>query len=562
MSDIFQGYERVSDFSDGTDEILSPRLTPRQLSEIARFARAREFAPGEMLFEHGQPEAPFFVIEEGEVGFLDRRADGDRYFAKVSAGTFVGDISMFTGEPTIAACLAATPCRVLEMDRATLQRLVAQFPDVGDLLLRTMMARRAWLENHDYGSLQLIGSRWSRDTFRLRDFLTRNQVPFRWHDPATDEDSRVLLDSLSVTEDQTPVIIAAGKVFRRPQVADVASALGLLPALRGAQDPPYDLVVVGAGPGGLAAAVYGASEGLRTLVLDADSPGGQAGTSSKIENYLGFAAGISGNELARQAVLQARKFGATFSNPLAVETMAERDGVKTLSLSDGSEIRARAVVLAMGAEYRRLDALDIERYEGSGIYYAAGASEAVQCSGEEVIVVGGGNSAGQAAMFMSGYARKVHVVIRGDDLSHSMSQYLIERIEQSPNVQVLTRTKVAAVHGDGRLSQVTLIGPEGSFCVDASAVFVMIGAVPRTQWIARLGCVGLDGNGFVLTGGGRHGEAFDDLWRLERDPYFLETTCPGVFAVGDVRSGSVKRVASAVGEGSMAVKFVHEVFAG
>jgi len=556
----------VEDFPDPDDAFLFPRLSERQLEQVARFAERRRFEPGDVLFEQGQRDAPFYVLEEGSVDFFDRRPAGDRYFAKAKAGTFIGDTSIFTGEPTIAACLAAEPCRILAMDRPTLQRMVAQFPEVGDLLLRTMMARRAWLEDHDYGTLQLIGSRWSQETFRLRDFLNRNQVPFRWFAPEGDEESRGLLEQLRVPDEEMPVLIVAGRVLRRPTVAKVADALGLLPMLRGLVDEPYDLIVVGAGPAGLAAAVYGASEGLATLVLDADSPGGQAGTSSKIENYLGFATGISGGELARQAVLQARKFGAVLSNPRPVVALHCEGNFKELELEDGVRVRARTVVLATGAEYRKLDAENLGRFEGSGVYYAAGTPEALQCREEDVLIVGGGNSAGQAAMFMSEHARRVYLVIRGDALTKSMSQYLVNRIEQSPAIEVLTRSQVTAVHGDDKLEAVTLTRPDGKRQVPVSAIFTMIGAVPRTAWLAANDCVALDKNGFMLTGSSSHrvsgtGGAFKQRWPLEREPFFLETTQPGVFAVGDVRAGSVKRVASAVGEGSMAVALVHEVLA-
>lgn len=553
-------YLPADNVADPDDLTLFPQFSQAQLVQIERLAERCEFAAGQVLFEQGDPELPFLVVEKGSVVFFDQKSGDNRYHSKVAAGTFVGDISIFTGAPSLATCRAAEPVQALVMNRVALQTLIAASPDIGEVLLRTMLARRAWLESHDYGILQLVGSRWSPETFRLRDFLGRNQVPFRWFDPESDAESRTLLEQFGVEEDALPVLIAAGQVLHRPAVADVAAALGLLPTLRGEGDTPYDLIVVGAGPAGLAAAVYGASEGLDTLVLDGDSPGGQAGTSSKIENYLGFATGVSGDELTRQATVQARKFGAVLSNPCTVVTLAAEDGLHALELQDGKRVRAHTVVLATGAEYRKLDAENRERFEGSGVYYAAGAPEARQCRGEDVLIVGGGNSAGQAAMFMSEYASKVYLAIRGDALGKSMSQYLVRRIDESPVVEVLTRTQVTALHGDESLTAVTLVTPNEAQRLEVTAVFTMIGAVPRTAWLRDDDGIVLDEDGFVLTGGlgeDEHSAAFSARWPLERGPSYLETTRPGVFAVGDVRSGSVKRVASAVGEGSMAVTFVH-----
>ena len=566
----------VDDFPDPDDERLFPRLTDEQLGQVKRFAEEQRFERDEVLFEHGERGIPFFVLEDGVVDFLDRRTDGDpdgnRYFARAKTGTFIGDTAVFTGEPSIAVCVAATKCRVLAMQRSTLRDLIASVPSVGDVILQTLMARRAWMEDHAYGTAMLIGPRWSEATFRLRDFLSRNQAPFRWIDPEDDPESRALLDGLQIQDDDLPVIVAAGAVIQQPSTEAVADALGLRPDLRAPDETPYDLIVVGAGPSGLAAAVYGASEGLDTLALDADCPGGQAGLSSKIENYLGFATGISGSELTREAVLQARKFGAVLTNPRrATALRCEDDGTKTLTLEDDSQVRGHAVVLATGAEYRRLRAESIERFENAGVYYVAGAMEARQCQDEDVAIVGGGNSAGQAAMHLAEHARRVYLVCRSAPLGKSMSQYLVERVEASDAVEVLLEAEVTAVHGSERLEAMTLNGSGiAARRVPMSALFVMIGAVPRTEWLAGSG-VALDANGFVPTGDawtatGRAGRAevepLVSSWTVDRDPYFLETSCPGVFAVGDVRSGSIKRVASAVGEGSMAVKLVHQFLDG
>ena len=544
------------------DERFHPKLTPQQIEHVERFAVCREFAAGDLLFDQGQRDAPFFLLKSGGVDVFEKKPCEDRQFLTLRAPTFIGDVSIFTGQPTVVGCRAAEPCQALEVSPDGLREIVAQYSDIGDKILGAFMVRRQWLSDNHLGEMQLIGPRNDRKTFELRDFLSRNGLPFDWTDPETDQGTRVLLDKMGIRADQTPVLIAAGNVCRRPTVAQVAEYAGLLPDLG---TEPYDVVVVGAGPAGLAATVYGASEGLKTLALDGDSPGGQAGTSSKIENYLGFATGISGAELSRQAVLQARKFAAVLSNPTRVVGLDCGGGagqMKTLRLDDGRVIEAKSIVIATGAEYRKLEGEGFDRFEMGGVYYAAGFPEATQCKGEDVIVVGGGNSAGQAAVFMSQHVNKVYVVIRGGDLRKGMSEYLVSRIETADNIEVVVDTNCTALDGDGRLQAATLSGPTGDRRVDCSAVFVMIGALPRTDWLAEGDCVGLCPKGFVATGDyARSHEQRKRHWDLDRDPFFLETTRPGIFAVGDVRAGSVKRVASGVGEGSMAIKYVHEYLA-
>ena len=551
----------VADFPDPDDLALFPRLTEDQRSKVSTMAERREFDPGEVLFEQGQRDAPFYVVEEGSVDFFDTRPGEERYFAKCKAGTFVGDTAIFTGEPTIASCVAAEPCQVLMMSREDLRRLVAEYPDVGDLILQTMTARREWMEGYSYGQMRLIGSRFSREAFEVRDFLSRNRIPYRWHDMEADEESQVLMEGLDIGSEETPVLVRTQGVLRHPTLPTVASELGLRTQV---EQQPYDLVVLGAGPAGLAAAVYGASEGLNTLAVDAYAPGGQAGTSSRIENYLGFPTGLSGDELAERATLQARKFGAVLSSLHGFRSL-EADGLlKRVELEDGQHLEAHAVIIATGAEYRRLPADGAQDFEGSGIYYSATHAEALQCAGEEVLVVGGGNSAGQAALNLARYASRVYLVIRRGSLEETMSRYLIDRIVRNDAIELVTDTELRAFHGEnGELQAATAVDrrDDSERTLHTRAVFAMIGAIPRSE--ALQGAVGLDERGFVVTGedASRHPD-FGYHWTGEdRQPYLLETTRPGVFAVGDVRSGSTKRVASAVGEGSMAVTYVHQVLA-
>ena len=547
---------RAEPFSDGTLPGLFPVLDDRQRKALAEHAACEEFAPGDVLFAQNVRDAPFFFVEAGSVDFVDNAAGGRKYVAMLNAGGFIGDVAMFTGEPTIAECVAAEPTRVLKLGIDALRRLIAEEGDLGELILRTFLARRAWLEGHGYGAKTLIGPRSDPQTGRLRNFLGRNQIPYEWLDPIEDAAGKAIAEQFKFGEDEMPAIVVGDKVCRRPTVEALADQLGLRPKLK--TDGPYDLIVLGAGPAGLAAGVYGASEGLDTLLIDADSPGGQAGTSSKIENYLGFATGISGSDLARQAVLQARKFGATLCNPRSAARIDCDGEARSVCLDDGTCVRGRAVVIATGATYRKLgQAVGCDDYEGRGVYYAAGQPEAVACRSDPVVVVGAGNSAGQAAVFLSRHAERVTLVVRGPDLRRSMSTYLVDRIEHSDRIDLRLDTEVTRVEGDGRLERLTLSDGE---TIPASGLFVMIGAVPNTAWLRDSDCVGLDANGFVCTGNDAADHAaFARHWHLGRAPFLLETTRPGILAAGDVRSGSVKRVASGVGEGSMSVKVVHEV---
>ena len=547
---------RVDDFLDPDDPTLFPRLTEAQIGQLAVIAEHRLLAPGEALFEQGQRETSFFVVQAGAVDIFDQRPEGRRYFTQCKAGTFIGDIAVFTGEPTIAGGAAAERTAVLAITPGALRSLVVRSPEIGDLLLRTMVARRAWLEGRGYGRARLVGSRWSEDAFAVRELLQRNLVPFSWHALESDLDSRALLGGLGVRDDECPVLIRHDRVVRHATVEHVAAEFGLRSHVDGRS---FDVVVAGGGPAGLAAAVYTASEGFTTFLADRFAPGGQAAASARIENYLGFPTALSGAELARRATLQARKFGVVISSLHGVLRVSEAGPgrLRTLTLTDGQIVYARHVVLASGAHYRRLQAADAGHFEGSGLYYAATHIEALQVSGEEVVVAGGGNSAGQAVMTLASCARTVHVVTRRP-LEQTMSRYLIDRINDAPGIVVWPGYQIEALHGEGRLEGVTIRGGDGDHRLGASAVFAMIGARPRTDWIA--GFVGLDDHGFVVTGedARRHPDFAGHWCGTDRTPLLLESTQRDVFAVGDVRADSTKRVASAVGDGALVARSIHD----
>jgi len=549
---------RADEFPDLGDELLYPRLSEKKIARLAKEGECRSFAAGEVLYAQGRRDAPFIVIARGRVRVLDRKPGKDMWVAEADAGTFLGDIATFTGEPAIAECVAEEPTDVVTFDRSTLRAMLASWPEFAELVLRTMIARRAWHEEHGHGVLRLIAPRGSRRAFEVRDLLERNLIPVRWYDIDTDAESATMLDWLGIPREETPVLVRTTEVLRNPSAAQVARDLGLRAEIDGER---FDLVILGGGPAGLAAAVYGGSEGLRTLVAEAWAPGGQAGTSTRIENYIGFPTGISGTDLARKATLQARRFDAVLSSfHRAVELARGPEGLVRIDLDDGQHALARTVVVATGARWRELTADNVDRFRGAGVYHAAMATDAERCRGEDVIVVGGGNSAGQAAVHLSRLARSVRVVVRGDGLASTMSSYLVERIESRPNIELMTGTEVAAVHGDGRLEHADLRdrGTGDLVRVPVSAVFVMIGAEPCTEAVQAM--LGLDAAGYIRCGDGA--AACDGLNRwpdADRTPHLLETVWPGIFAAGDVRAGAAKRVAGAVGDGALAVRFAHQV---
>jgi len=546
----------VEGFLDPDDPVLFPRLTAAQIEQLAENAETLSLSPGEVLFEQAQRDTPFYVVLSGAIDIIDRQPDGDHYFTQCQAGTFAADISMFTGEPTLARGVIAEESSILALPPDALRALVASSTELGDLLLRTMITRREWLRGQGYGYELLIGRRSSGDAFAIRELLERNLVPFSWHDIDTDAESQALLARLGIGPDESPVLVRTHSVLRCPTVTQVADELGLRAQV---DQRTFDVVVLGAGPAGLATAVYASSEGVTTLVIERFAPGGQAGTSARIENYLGFPTGLSGSDLTQRATLQARKFGAVISSAHEGCRLPESttDGLRDLALGDGQEVRARCVVLATGADYRRLPADGAERFEGLGLYYAATHLEALQASGEDVVVVGGGNSAGQAVVNLSSYARHIHLVVRRS-LTATMSRYLIDRIEAAENVEVWEGCEVTALHGDDELEAVTVLGPEnGERRLRTAAVFAMIGASPRTEDV--VGLVGLDDKGFIVTGedARRHPSFAEHREGDGGHPLLLETTRADIFAIGDVRCGSTKRVASAVGDGALVVRSLH-----
>ena len=552
---------RSEPFPDLGDEVLFPRLSDAKLAWLAKRGKRRTFQPGEVLYEHAVRDAPFYVIERGLVEFVDRKPGKDVYIARADGRTFIGDIAAFTGEPTLSACVAVEPTDVIMFDRYGLRDMLARWPEFGEHVFATLLARRAWHEAEGHGVMRLIAPRGSRRAFEVRDLLERNLLPVRWYDVDTDAESAAMLDWLNIPRSETPVLVHATDVMLNPSAAQVARSLGLRAEVDGQR---FDLVVMGAGPAGLAAAVYSGSEGLTTFVAEAWAPGGQAGTSTRIENYLGFPSGVSGTELTRKATLQARRFDAVLSSfHRAVELADGPEGLLRVDLDDGQHVLARCVVMATGARWRELQASGVDRFRGAGVYHAAMATDAERCRDEDVIVVGGGNSAGQAATHLASRARSVRVVVRGAALKSTMSQYLVDRIERSPRIEVMTDTEVSAVQGSATVESVTLVDRRDGRVQDvsATAVFVMIGADPCTE--AVTGILAVDAAGYLLCGTGAAKADGHLCWPLpDREPHLLETVRPGVFAAGDVRSGASNRVAGAVGDGGMVVRYAHEVLAG
>jgi thioredoxin reductase (NADPH) len=537
------------------DEDAFPALTPGQIARIAPFAHERAFADGDSLWEAGDRQRPMFVVLEGEVEIL---SGTDHMVTVHTAGAFTGDVDLLSGRPVVVRARARGAVRALELPSARLRAFVQNDAELSEIFLRAFMMRRVFLMAQGGANIVLIGSRHSAGTLTLQEFLTRNSQPYGYIDVERDAAVSETLEKFNLGVEDVPVLICRGtRVLRKPTIEEVGACLGLSEVN---ETVVRDLVVIGAGPAGLSAAVYAASEGLDVLVIEAESPGGQAGSSSRIENYLGFPTGISGQDLARSALVQAEKFGAE----LAVARTVSRLGCALplkVELGGGAVIQARAVVIASGVRYRKPDLPNLARFEGLGIYYGATKVEARFCEGDDVIVVGGGNSAGQAAVFLSEVGRKVTMMVRRAGLAESMSRYLISRIQETPNITLLTETQIVGLEGDGRLERVTWRDGRGvKTSGDIRHVFMMTGANPNTAWLQN--CVTLDAKGFVKTGPDLDAAALAAAkWPFTRPPMLFETSRPGVFAIGDVRANSVKRVAAAVGEGSVCIQLVHKVLA-
>ncbi len=536
--------------------VAFPTLEESQISKLVRCTHAepKVYRDGQTLFAMGSQNVNFFIVKSGEVEIVDETGDQRRMITIHRKGEFTGDISHLTGRPAIVSAVARGDCEVYEISGDDLRKVLNQCPDTSDLILQAFIARRQLLrESPNFTGLRVIGSRYSPDTFRVRDFLSKNRILFTWIDLETDPNVDLLLKRFGVQESDTPVVAFGSMLLlRNPSNRQIADAIGLRKPL---EHLVYDLVVVGAGPAGLAAAVYGASEGLRTAVLEDTAPGGQAGSSMRIENYLGFPTGLTGSDLANRAILQANKFGAQLSVSAPATRLSFENGYTIVRLDGTETVTAKCLLIATGADYRRLGVEGCERFEGTGVYYAATAAEAQLCSGTQVVVVGGGNSAGQAAVFLSAHASQVLMLLRGDDLYKNMSSYLARRIEQTPNIELLFNTTIRQMNGNSHLASIDIVNGRTAQerTVQTQGVFSFIGADPRTDWLPAE--IERDAKGFVRTGAEL---AQSRYWTSRRQPFLLETSRPNVFAAGDVRSGSVKRVASAVGEGSMAVQFVHE----
>jgi len=542
---------------------MFPKLTPAQLARLERRGSALQTSAGEILVELGAPPRGVFVVAAGSVEALappsaTQPASGYELLYLLGPGDFTGEMGTLRGTPALVRVRVREAGTVLLIDTEQLRRIVQNDAELSELFMRAFILRRMSVIESGHSEVLLLGSDHSADTLRLREFLTRNARPYVNIDIERDADAQALLERFHVRGQDVPVVVCRGaELLKNPSNAQVAECLGI--NAPPADDRVHDLLIIGAGPAGLAAAVYAASEGLDVRMVETFAPGGQAGTSSRIENYLGFPTGISGAALAGRAFSQAQKFGAQLSVAWHAVRLRCEGWPYSVDMADGRSMRSKAILIASGAQYRMPDIPNLSLFLGRGIYYAATHLEAKLCADEDVIVVGGGNSAGQAAVFLAGSCRHVHMLVRSDGLTESMSRYLIRRIEDTPNISLHTHTQLTALEGSDRLERVSWTRHNGEpEARDLRHVFLMTGAQPNTDWLQ--GCVVLDAHGFVKTGPDLGVEQLADAgWSLPRPPYLLESSVPGVFAAGDVRAGSVKRIASAVGEGSICVQFMHRV---
>ena len=540
-----------------------PALKAEQIDRIRPFAKERHVAAGEILFSPGDTVVPFFVLLSGSLDIVQPSLSGERLITTHYAGAFTGETNMISGQPSLVLGRVKEAGNFLEVTPDGLRTLIARDAELSEIVMRAFILRRLALITSNLGNVIVMGSRHSAATLQLREFLGRNSYPHVFVDLDTDKMSQELLDRFHVKVDDIPVVICRGEVvLRNPSRADLADCLGFNPIIDA--DDPKDVIIVGAGPAGLAAAVYAASEGLDCLLVETEAPGGQAGSSSKIENYLGFPTGISGQELAARALHQAQKFGARMIVARSVAKLDCSSRPFRLVTHDGTALSAKTVIIATGAQYNKPPIENLKKFEGQGVYYGATYMEAQLCEGEEIVVIGGGNSAGQAAVFLAQTSKKVHMLVRSTGLSETMSRYLIQRIAENPKIELHIQSEIKALDGDKNLERVQWINKATgeTTSLPICHVFVMAGASPRTEWLR--GCVAMDDKGFILTGRDLVTQTAAQsaaAWPLARMPQMLETSLPGVFAVGDVRSGNVKRVASAVGEGAIAVHLVHRTLA-
>jgi thioredoxin reductase (NADPH) len=539
---------------------MFPTLSEAQIERVARHGRRRSVSAGEVLIEQGESSIPFFVILSGELEAVRPTELGKRIVNLSGRGQFNGEINTLSGRRAMFRIQASKDGELIELDRHAMMALVQTDAEIGEIVMRAFILRRVAFVTAGIGDVVLVGSAHSADTLRLKEFLMRNGHPYAYMDLEHDAEVEQLMQTFGIAASEIPVVICGGTtVLRNPSNREVAERLGFNESID--RTHIRDVVVIGAGPSGLAAAVYGASEGLDVLTIECEAPGGQAGSTSRIENYLGFPTGVSGQELAARAYTQAERFGADLLVDRAVRLHCDRRPYR-VELESGGDVRARSIVIASGVQYRKPPLENLQRFEGNGVYYGATFVESQLCSGAEVVVVGGGNSAGQAAVFLATTAARVYLLVRSGGLAESMSRYLSRRIELTPNIKLLTHTEISALVGDDRLQTVRWQNNQTGATEEHAIghVFLMTGAAPNTAWLD--GCLALDDKGFVKTG---LEISADDLaaahWPPARPPFLLETSLPGVFAVGDIRAGSVKRVASAVGEGSIAISFVHQVLA-
>src|SRR3954453_16351831 len=539
-------------------EQIFPRLTPAQIRRIAPHGKMLTTALGEVLYEQGHSAAPFFVIISGELEVVRPSVPVETLVIAYEPGQFTGEVSTLAGRRSLFRVRATKPGKVIELDRQQMLSLIQTDAELGEILMRAFILRRVELIAAGVGDVVLVGSTYSASTHRIKEFLMRNGQPYSYMDLERDPDVQNLVDSFQISASEIPVLICRGQlILRNPSNQEIAACLGFNESIE--QTHVRDIIIIGAGPSGLAAAVYGASEGLDVMVLETGSPGGQAGSSSKIENYLGFPTGISGQDLASRAYLQAQKFGAEILIAKGTRLLCEHKPY-IVEVENGARIPALTIIIATGAEYRRLPLKNLSRFEGLGIYYATTLVDAQSCDGREAIVVGGGNSAGQAAVFLAKRAKRVHMLIRSDGLAKSMSRYLIRQIEENATIVLWPNTEIMTLEGDKHLEYSLWQNNQTRQTEEHNIghVFVMTGADPNTHWLD--GCIALNTKGFIKTGPDLSPENLITYgWPLARQPYLLETSLPGVFAVGDVRGGSIKRVASAVGEGSISISLVHQV---